>query len=44
MKKECEICGDKSYKEVKTSEKFITMCKKCFSSYKYWSYKWGVEP
>ena len=33
MKKECEMCGDKSYKEIETPDGVVTMCKDCYESY-----------
>jgi len=44
MKEKCERCGDKAYREVRTQTGTITLCKKCFMSERYWTYKWGVEP
>ena len=33
MKTKCEMCGDKSYKELETPDGEITMCKGCYESY-----------
>lgn len=44
MKAKCERCGDKSYREVRVYNGTMTLCKKCFGSYRYWTYKWGAEP
>lgn len=33
MKEECEMCGDKAYKEIQTSNGMVTMCKECYESY-----------
>lgn len=40
MKKECEICGDKSYKAT-TFNKIITMHIKHFDPYEYWRVSWS---
>lgn len=34
MKKDCEMCGVKAYKELETPDGLITMCKECYESYK----------
>ena len=33
MKTECEMCGDKAYKELETPDGVIAMCKECYESY-----------
>ena len=34
MKEECEMCGDKPYKEIEISNgTIVTMCKECYESY-----------
>jgi len=33
MKKECEMCGVKAYKELQMPDCVIAMCKECYESY-----------
>lgn len=44
MKEKCERCGDKPYRDVRTPKGIMTLCKRCFMSYRYWLYKYPMEP
>ena len=41
----CKKCGGEGYKQVNIIFPYtVTLCKKCYKSFMYWSYKWPSEP